>query len=60
MRMITPKNMKLEPVSDHIRIDEEWQDAVRKALKKKRPEDSWPKDDEQPHPDPRSMEVEDG
>jgi len=58
--MTIPKNTTLKPNPDLVRIDEEWQDAVKKALKQKRPEDGWCKDDEQSHPDPRSMEVEDG
>lgn len=58
--MTTPENRKLEPYPDHVKVDEEWQDAFKKALKKKRPEDGRPKGGEYPHPDPRSMEVEDG
>jgi hypothetical protein len=58
--MTTPRSKEFEPNADLVRIDEKWQDAVRKALKKKRPKDGGPKGDEQPHPDPRSMEVEDG
>jgi len=59
MRMTTPKQKKLEQNSELVRIDEEWQDAISKGLKKKRSEDGWPKKDQRPHPDPRSIEVED-
>ena len=58
--MTTPQNEILKPNPDLVIIDEEWQDAVRKALKKKRKRDGGCEDYEQPHPDPRSMEVEDG
>ncbi|QKK06794.1 MAG: hypothetical protein HND58_00535 [Planctomycetota bacterium] len=39
-----PERLKLD--------DEDWGDAVDKALKKPRPKDGWPKgDDKQPPPD---------
>lgn len=60
MRMTTPKNKKLEPDSDLVKIDEGWQDGVKRALEKKCPEDGRPKDAERPPPNPRSMEVQDG
>ena len=60
MRMTTPKQKKLGQDSDIVKIDEEWQDAISKGLKEKRSENGWTKNDQLPHPDPRSMEVEDG
>ena len=31
------------PKPDRVKIDEDWEKALRKALKKKRPEGGWPK-----------------
>lgn len=59
MRITTPKK-RLEPAPDRVKIDEEWQDGIEKALEKKRPEDHRPKGAERPQPNPRSMEVQDG
>jgi len=30
---------------DHLKIDGDWEDAMGKAVKKKRPEGGWPKPD---------------
>ena len=30
------------PKPDHVKIDMDWENAIGKALKKKRPEDGWP------------------
>lgn len=35
---------KRGPVADRVKIDENWKDAMNKALKKKRPEPGWPKE----------------
>jgi len=35
---------KTGPKPERVRISANWEDAVDKALKKKRPKDGWPKD----------------
>ncbi len=31
------------PTPDRVKTDKPWEDAISDALKKKRPEDGWPK-----------------
>jgi hypothetical protein len=33
---------KKGPKPDRVKIDEDWEEAVKKALKKKRPKGGWP------------------
>ncbi|MFH1159259.1 MAG: hypothetical protein V1721_10350 [Pseudomonadota bacterium] len=44
--MTTKKDDKKKtgPKPDTLHIDENWEDAVKKALDKKRPDSGWPKD----------------
>lgn len=41
------------PEPDHLKIDDDWEDAAKKAVKKERPKEGWPdhendtKEDEQ-------------
>jgi len=47
MQQKPPKNMiheakKTGPKADTVIIDGKWEDAVGKALEKKRPESGWP------------------
>ena len=59
MRMTTPKDKHSEPDSDHVKFDEERENAVNKALLKMRADDGWPDHQgEKPLPDPKSMEAE--
>lgn len=37
----TPK--KRGPKTNHLKIDEGWEDAVKTAIQKKKPKDGWPK-----------------
>ena len=38
------KKPKPGPVPDHLRVErDDWEDAVKKALDKKRPPSGWPK-----------------
>ncbi|MGA2677791.1 MAG: hypothetical protein ABSF37_00670 [Sedimentisphaerales bacterium] len=37
-------NKKRGPKIDHLKIDGNWQSAVNKALKKKKPKEGWPKE----------------
>lgn len=37
------EKQKTGPKEDRIKIDEDWEEAMKKALEKKRPEDGWPK-----------------
>jgi hypothetical protein len=30
------------PDPDHLKLEGDWEDAVKKALEKKRPKDGWP------------------
>ncbi len=62
--MRTPSKMtnnenKPGPKPKHVKIEGDWEDAVKKALEKERPEEGWPKDDEKPHPNADSGQVED-
>jgi hypothetical protein len=42
------KSKQRGPEPERVNLDENWQGAMRKAMKKKRPEDGWPdKDDKQ-------------
>ena len=50
--MTTPKDKSAEPDPDHVKIDEDWEDAVKKALKKTRPKEGWPKPDSDSHQKP--------
>ena len=39
-----PKKKQSGPKPDHLKLDEDsWQDAMGKAMKKKRPKEGWPK-----------------
>ncbi len=40
--MKKPKQ-KTGPIPDTVKIEDNWEDAVGKALEKKRPKDGWPK-----------------
>ena len=42
---MTEQKRKPGPKPDRVKIDENWEDAVTKALKKKRPKSGWPKPD---------------
>ena len=33
------------PTPDRVKIDEDWEESMKKALKRKRPEGGWPKSD---------------
>jgi len=35
------KDRKSGPVPDCLKIDEDWRDAMNKAIKKERPKDGW-------------------
>ncbi len=39
--------MKPGPEPDRLNIDGDWEDAMKKAIDKERPEDGWPKHDEE-------------
>lgn len=41
--MNRPKRRKPGPVPDEVRADLDWEEAVRRALSKKRPAGGWPK-----------------
>lgn len=39
------KNKPTGPKPDRVKIDMDWEDAVGKAIKKKRPAGGWPEED---------------
>ena len=39
---MTDKREKRGPKPETVKIDEDWEDAVKKALEKKRPKSGWP------------------
>jgi hypothetical protein len=39
----TKRKGKRGPKPDRVKVGEDWEEAVKKALKKKRPKDGWPK-----------------
>ncbi|MDD5326601.1 MAG: hypothetical protein PHY02_02160 [Phycisphaerae bacterium] len=39
---------KRGPKEDQLKINGDWQSAVNKALKKKRPKEGWPKEGKKP------------
>lgn len=38
---------KTGPEPEHIQGDDEWKDAVKKALRKKKPPEGWPRGDDE-------------
>ena len=36
------RNKKTGPKPDRVKVEGDWEAAIGKALKKKRPEDGWP------------------
>ena len=40
--MTTKKTPPKTPKPDRVKIDGDWENALGKALKKKRPKDGWP------------------
>lgn len=50
---------KRGPKPERVKIEADWEDAVKTALEKKRPEDGWPDHkDEKSHSGPDSDDVE--
>ena len=46
---------KRGPKPDNLKVEGDWEDAMKKALRKKRPKDGWPdQKDKKPHSDPDS------
>ncbi len=45
---------KTGPSPDRVKVDEDWEGAISRALKQPRPEDGWPKPDKdiEPEQDP--------
>lgn len=44
------KSGKTGPKPETLKIEGEWENAVEKALEKKRPTEGWPKTDKKNHP----------
>lgn len=45
---MTKEKAKLDPKEERVKIDGEWENAIGKALAKKRPKGGWPKDEKPP------------
>lgn len=43
-----PAPKKTGPKPDTVKIEGDWEDAVGKALEKKRPKEGWPKPEKNP------------
>lgn len=43
---MTEEKSKPGPEPERVKTDLDWEDAVKRALEKKRPEEGWPKKDE--------------
>jgi len=41
-----PDTMKRGPIPDRLKLNEKWEDAIKKSLNKKKPPEGWPKDTE--------------
>lgn len=41
------EQQKRGPKPEHVKIDEDWEEAMTKALKKKRPEGGWPESEKE-------------
>lgn len=46
------KSRPTGPKPDRVKIDMDWEDAVEKALEKKRPKEGWPEPEKQEKPSP--------
>ena len=49
---VVSENKKIHkpgPKPERVKTDGDWQDAVKKALKKPRPKEGWPKPDDDSH-----------
>jgi hypothetical protein len=44
---MTDEKRKPGPEPERVKTDLDWEDAVKKALKKKRPEGGWPKPEDE-------------
>ena len=42
-----PQEKSRGPKPERIKIDEDWEDAVEKALRKEKPKEGWPKPNDQ-------------
>lgn len=47
------KKKKPGPDPDHLKLEGDWEDAMKKALEKKRPKEGWPKPDKPPEGEDR-------
>ena len=56
--MMCTGKTKRGPKPERVKIEGDWENAIDKALEKKRPEDGWPKDDDDSHSEADSDEVE--
>jgi hypothetical protein len=44
---MTEEPRKPGPVPEHLKIDEDWEEAVKKVLQKQQPPEGWPKPDQE-------------
>ncbi|HZF30404.1 MAG TPA: hypothetical protein VE907_14910 [Gammaproteobacteria bacterium] len=45
---MTKEKVKRGPKEDRVKIEGKWENAIDKALAKKRPKGGWPKDEKPP------------
>jgi len=45
MKQKNKQKQKPGPTPETVKINDDWENAVGKALQKKRPKDGWPKED---------------
>jgi hypothetical protein len=43
LKQLGHKTGRRGPKPETVKIDEDWKEAVRKSLKKKKPKEGWPK-----------------
>lgn len=58
MRLMGTEDKKRGPKAERVKIEGDWEDAIDKALSKKRPKEGWPKEGQES--DPNEEKSEDG
>lgn len=53
MKEDTEKKRKTGPDPERVKIDDDWESAIGKALRKERPKEGWPKKPEKEETDKR-------
>jgi hypothetical protein len=48
--MAKKRKNKPGPKADHLKLEGNWEEVVKKAIRKKKPEEGWPGEQEKPKP----------